>query len=270
MLDGIFKLLKLEVALAIAIIGLLLKTGIWVAKLLTRLVPNKAHSPAASQPEIHAPQSQDIKKPLPVPTPVPARAAPPAAVTNTETDTPQLSSGGRVHSKIRAILNTVDHGIWVAGMDDFITPHPRAEELLDMLDRMMLVAAHRNGEPFTVASLDNSEMAYEGLPELQIDDGFDDVPIRAIPHEDGKIWRLEAEGIFERMPPSRRRVSPPMAPTSVVEAPEPLLAEDEIFLEGRAVSLPAPDGYLWTVELGHNLRRLPLPQAHPLPRPVTS
>lgn len=266
MLDGIFKLLKLEAAFVMAVLGLLLKAGIWLADLLTRLIPSKAHQPAPSQPEFKAPQ------PVPAPVPAPVVNAPavpvrhqvpdpPAAVPEAPPSHAMPSSGGRRQSRTLAVLEAVDHGIWCAGTDDFIAPHPRAEDLLQMLDNMLLVAAHRDGNPFSMPATDTSAMSFEPLQDLRVDDGFDDVPARPIPAADGLTWRVASGGDFVRMPPTKPKpMRTPQPPAEVVAAPV-LLPEDDIFLEGLAKALPEPDHQVWMLAVDQPATRLPPRQA---------
>lgn len=249
-----------------AVLGLLLKAGIWLADLLTRLIPSKAHQPAASQPEFKAPQPV----PAPVPAPVvqapavPARphvSEPPIAAPEAPAPRAMPSSGGRRQSRTLAVLDAVDHGIWCAGTDDFIAPHPRAEDLLQMLDNMLLVAAHRDGDPFSMPATDTSAMSFEPLQGLRVDDGFDDVPPRPIPAADGLTWRITSGSDFARMPPAkpRSRKTPP-PPIEIVTAPA-LLPEDDIFLEGLARPLPEPDHEVWMLVVDQPATRLPPRQA---------
>ncbi|MGO7367074.1 hypothetical protein [Rhizobium leguminosarum] len=165
------------------------------------------------------------------------------------------------------MLNATDHGIWVAGADDFVTRHPRAEELLEQLDKMMFVAAHRDGDPFSIPTLDRSPLATDALPAMRIDDGFDDTPGKPLPTPDGKMWRTTAGRAFELMPPSRSR---PAQPAAIAAADPPPLDEDSTFLAGYARPVPAADGEIWLLVVGQPASRLPLRQANRLAPLATS
>lgn len=237
-----------------ALMGLLLKAGIWIAGLLTRSIPTKAHPLAQPQPEIRRPSPSP-----PPPDPVEARALPKPAPQPSPAPKlpPAPSSGAHRSARTAAVLNATDHGIWVAGADDFVTRHPRAEELLGQLDKMMFVAAHRDGDPFSIPTLDHSPLATDALPAMRVDDGFDDAPGKPLPAPDGKTWRATAGRAFELMPPSRPRSRKRvMEPSSrAAESPAPL-DEDETFLGGHARPLPAPDGEVWLFAGGQPASRL--------------
>jgi hypothetical protein len=197
MLDGIFKLLRLEVVLVVAVFSLLLKAGIWLARTLSNRIPNKSQHPTLPQPPIQASPPPQAQYPTPAPVP-PAQPQPPIHVTVNlppEPVRPPLS-------QTAAVLDHPDHGIYVTASHDVIFPHSRADELLEMLDKMMFIAAHRNGDPFNIPPApDTSPLATEPLPEMPLEDGFDLAPLRALPAADDRLWMAKAGEPFTPLPP---------------------------------------------------------------------
>jgi len=242
-----------------AILGFLIKAAIWLVRFLTRQIPNKSQQASPPQPQISASPPQPSQNSYPVPAHVPqpqAQAVPPIHVTVNLPPEP----GWQPRSKMAAILGNIDHSIYVAGIDDMVFPHPRGEELLEMLDRMLFVAAHKDGEPFSLPpKLDTSPIATQALAPLTIDKGFDDVLARALPAEDGQTWMAKAGFGFSLMPPAlSRKVRSPI----VVMRPEPdpmpdLMPADADFDVGPLRALPTPDGHLWMAALENVFARLP-------------
>lgn len=209
-----------------------------------------------------------------MPAPAPVASVPqPSSVANLQPApepvvAPTWPSGGRLHSQTAQVLQLEDHGLWIAGIDDLIMPHPRAQDLLELLDEMMFIAAHKEGNPFTLPRLDLSEQAQDTLSPVRIDDGFDDVPPRVLPPTDHANWRIELGQQFQPMPAATLRRP---AKSILKEKPAPLIFdEDEIFLAGPALVLPDADGAVWLISEGQMATPLPALQAQPLPRIATS
>lgn len=180
MLDGIFKLLKLEMAFAVAVIGLGFKLATWLVRLVSRQFDKPLLQPQVPQlpvPPISTP-----------PAPIVIQTSPPAARPEPRTPPPQPATPRPLTPS--AVLANPDHAIYLTTGSDFIMQHPRSTELLERLDYMMYVAAHRDGDPFTIPpALDDSVPAgVPGLRPLTEDDGFDQVPPKSLPAPDGRLW----------------------------------------------------------------------------------
>ena len=261
MLAGIFKLLQLEAKLVVAVMGLVIKAAIWLVGFLTRLIPNKSHQPAALQPETQPSPPKPVENlpaiPRNVESPTPQPEQPPIHVTV------NLSPGGNAgpRSKMDAVLGNTDHAIYIAGINDMVAPHPRGPELLEALDHMMFVAAHKDGDPFSLPpELDSSAEASDPLPALALDMGFDKVPARALPPADGVSWMIQAGMPAVPMPePRLRKVKAPApAPASVLLEPKPeLVPESAEFQAGHVNDLPPQDGKLWFASVGQPFKRVP-------------
>ena len=94
------------------------------------------------------------------------------------------------------VLNNPDHRIWIATSGDFMREHPAGDELLERLDHMLYIAAHRDGDPFTVAPpLDDMRPGKTELPALSADspldeDDFFNADRQDLPPPDGALWLL--------------------------------------------------------------------------------
>jgi hypothetical protein len=186
MFDGIFKLLSLYATLITTLFEIILKSSVWLAKILNNTLTKLTASHVNTDHEFNSKPKPTIETKVQdsEPKPVPSYAEP--TPQDGYDSAPPLSSGGRSYSQTKAVLDMADHGIWVAGKDDFITPHPRAEDLLSMLDALMLIT----GSPYTIPKLDTSSQSSTSLLTSRIDDDFDDVPPRHIPRPDGKLWSI--------------------------------------------------------------------------------
>ena len=94
------------------------------------------------------------------------------------------------------VLNNPDHRIWIATSGDFMREHPAGDELLERLDHMLYVAAHRDGDPFTVAPpLDDMRPGTTDLTGLATattldEDDYFSTDQQDLPPPDGAIWLL--------------------------------------------------------------------------------
>lgn len=186
MFDGILKLLSLYATLVTTLFEIALKISVWLAKILNNALTKITASHVNTDREFNSKPKPTIETKVQgrSQTPTPSHVEP--APKDTYDPPPLPSSGGQTYSRTKAVLDAVDHGIWVAGKDDFITPHPRAEDLLSMLDALMLIT----GSPYTIPKLDTSSQSSTSLLTGRIDDDFDDVSPRHIPRPDGKLWSI--------------------------------------------------------------------------------
>jgi hypothetical protein len=103
------------------------------------------------------------------------------------------------------ILNHPDHRIYVTTGSHLMQEHPACDDLLERLDEMLYIAAHRNGDPFTVAPpLDTSRKGHAApldLPPLApVDDGeFIGEERQALPPPDGALWFRKAGETPQRL-----------------------------------------------------------------------
>lgn len=74
--------------------------------------------------------------------------------------------------------------------------HPDSERLLESLDHMLYVAAHRDGKPFHLTPLDgsNASAGALSLPPLhnETEDEFFSSERRDLPAADGAVWVRKA------------------------------------------------------------------------------
>lgn len=160
---------------------------------------------------------------------------------------------------INTILGNADHAIYVTSGSKMTIPHPRAEELLERLDYILFVAAHRDGDPFLIPpTLDASGPAKADLAVASpMDDGGFETVERVVLDIDHGIWiaRLGAP----RAPlttPTRKLVerSDQIKAAPVVED-MPML-DDDVFAPVRPRAIPKADGALWLARTDHPSRRL--------------
>lgn len=74
--------------------------------------------------------------------------------------------------------------------------HPDSERLLDSLDHMLYVAAHRDGKPFHLTPLDDSNASAGALPlpplHNEAEDEFFSSERCNLPSADGAVWVRKA------------------------------------------------------------------------------
>ena len=93
-----------------------------------------------------------------------------------------------------SVLNRPDHRIYVTTGSHLMQEHPACDELLERLDYMLYVAAHRDGDPFTVApplddTRDGRAIVLDLPPLAAIDEGeFFSEERQALPSPDGALW----------------------------------------------------------------------------------
>lgn len=146
--------------------------------------PAEPPKPAPAQqttPEVHVHVHLDGNQP--------AARPEPAAVNRMPQPTQPTPAG---------ILNNPDHGIYFTTGSHLMFEHPRSAELLEQLDKMLFIAAHRDGDPFTVTTpLDTSRPLRDGastLPPIALTDEGDFIDGRRtdLPPPDGRLWMLAA------------------------------------------------------------------------------
>lgn len=192
--------------LTLAATGLVVKLVVFLLKKLTGSVRTRAHTTAPQQvPEptyprpatapvadppavhvhVHIDQAQLQPAPMPAPPPQPASYAPNQAPPS--------------------VLNRPDHGIYVTTGSHLMMEHPASEDLLENLDRMLYISAHRDGDPFTVApplddTRDGRAIVLDLPPVATIDEGeFFSDERQALPSPDGALWFCKAGAAPQRL-----------------------------------------------------------------------
>lgn len=100
---------------------------------------------------------------------------------------------------MRSRLAVPDDGIYITTGSHLIVEHPASADLLDGLDYILYMAAHRNGRPFHLTPLDQSGPSLsttpDALPAVETDFVSDERYILPIP--DGEVWvRREGRAAF--------------------------------------------------------------------------
>lgn len=185
--------------LTLAATGLVVALVVFLLEKLTGHVRNRAHpsapqqvpeptyprpatAPVAASPAVHVhvhiDQAQVQPATMPAPPPQPTAYAP--------------------NQSPLSVLNRPDHGIYVTTGSHLMMEHPASEDLLENLDRMLYIAAHRDGDPFTVApplddTRDGRAIVLDLPPLAAIDEGeFFSDERQALPSPDGAIWFRKA------------------------------------------------------------------------------
>jgi hypothetical protein len=193
-MDVILFLLKIITKLALALTGLFAFAAVALIKALTGKISKKArHNPAPQEP---APRSLVPARTTSQPTPqtpevhvhVHLNQPPSAPPSPAPTLQPTMqATNGPTH-----ILDRPDHGIYITTGSHLMMEHPRSEELLESLDKMLFIAAHRDGNPFQInPPLDDSRPSdLVQLPPLaELDESvFDLSEPRPLPSPDGALW----------------------------------------------------------------------------------
>lgn len=197
-MDVILFLLKVITKLALALTGLLATVAAFLINALTGAISKKArHNPA---PQEAAPKPRPPTQRAAQPSPsVPevhvhvhlnnSTPAPPMP-------TPPLQPAMQAAPTPTSILDRPDHGIYITTGSHLMMEHPRSEELLESLDKMLFIAAHRDGNPFSMnPPLDDSRPseAIQLPPVAELDDSvFDPSEPRPLPSPDGAPWLRRA------------------------------------------------------------------------------
>lgn len=173
-------------------------------------------------------------------------ASAPAAAVPAAAPSPAPSSSGRSPA---AILGRPDHIIYATTGSQLMIPHPRSSELLERLDYLIYVAAHRNGQPFSVPPKPDRSTAV-AAPALRLaeplnDGGFDVVEPHVLPAE-GAVWIARLGRRPEKMKGVPRRLveKTEVAPPPQAEMLLPAI-DDDVFAPVTPRAMPAPDGALW-------------------------
>lgn len=179
--------------------GALVALVVILLEKLTGHVRKRAQHPAPQQ--VSQPTTATISQPQPQPTastppavhvhihidqthvqPAPMPAPPPQPTTYTTNQSP--------HS----VLSRPDHRIYVTTGSHLMQEHPACDELLERLDDMLYVAAHRDGDPFRVTPpLDDARSGHAiplNLPPVAaIEEGeFFNEERQTMPPTDGALW----------------------------------------------------------------------------------
>lgn len=146
-----------------------------------------ASAPASATPAVHVHVHLDQMHAQPAPMPPPqspmASVPPPPA----------------------AVLARPDHRIYVTTGSHLMQEHPACDDLLDRLDYVLYRAAHRDGEPFTVAPpLDEARhgraISLDLPPVAAVDEGeFFSEERRNLPPPDGALWFRKADEAPQRL-----------------------------------------------------------------------
>lgn len=198
-MDVIKFVLYVTTKLTLATIGAVVSLVVFLLEKLTGHALKRAQQPAPQQERPTAPppvyQASD---------PSPTNAAPTVHVhvhldqvqphpTGTPTPSPQPAAPSPA-----MILNQPDHRIYVTTGSHLMQEHPACDDLLERLDDMLYVAAHRDGVPFTVAPpLDDAwhgrSIPLDLPPVASVDEGEFFSPERTdLPPSDGRLWLRKA------------------------------------------------------------------------------
>ena len=193
-MDVILFLLKVITKLALALTGLLATAAASLINGLTGAISKKARQnpapqEAAPRPLVPAQNTSQPANPTPeVHVHVHLNHPPSAPPSPTPTAHPAMQAA----TSPSHILNRPDHGIYITTGSHLIVEHPRSEELLEALDKMLFIAAHRDGDPFHMnPPLDDSHPSdLVQLPPLaELDDSvFDPSEPHSLPSPDGRLW----------------------------------------------------------------------------------
>ncbi|TFF17219.1 hypothetical protein E3C22_24110 [Jiella endophytica] len=279
MLDGIFRLLKLEMKLVFALLGFALRATTWIVRGASRLIARQSQLNRDSQSP--APRQQPLPSSATAPTrarraaaaavaqPVPATAAeasgavppPPPPQQAVAMASPRPVAPPRPAAVLPSaahVLAHPDHAIYVTTGSQLMVRHPFGDELLDRLDHILMVAAHRDGDPFQIPpQLDDSAVADTPAPAMPPpfdDGGFDPVEPQPLPPADAALWCARPGKPFIKLV---QPTPPPIMPESQkaddeleLMLPLPDLFDDEAFDRVTPRPLPPADGALWQARLG--------------------
>ncbi len=202
-LNTITKLTLAATGLVVALVAFLLEK-------LTGHVRSRAHQSAPQQ----------VPQPLPAKVfhsqPQPATSIPPAVHVHVHIDQAQVQPAPMPapppqptdyapNQSPLSVLNRPDHGIYVTTGSYLMMEHPASEDLLENLDRMLYIAVHRDGDPFTVApplddTRDGRAVVIDLPPLAAIDEGeFFSDERQALPSPDGALWFRKAGEIAQRL-----------------------------------------------------------------------
>lgn len=190
-MDVILFLLKTLTRLALALTALLATLITGGLNLLLRRTANKAqppHHPQEAQPAVPPSPALTIHAPPPVHVHVHVQTQPigPAPSAPVQAVNRAAPSPGQ-------ILYRPDHGIYLTTGSHLMVPHPEAGDLLERLDRILYVTAHRHGDPFSAAA---PQAATANLmletPTESGDDTFFNDEGRPLPPPDGALWVRKA------------------------------------------------------------------------------
>ncbi|NDW07787.1 hypothetical protein [Jiella pacifica] len=221
--------------LVFALLGFAFRVTTWIVRGASRLIPRQSQlnrdpqSPAprqqpaptlarqatAAEGSGAAPSSQPPQQAVAMASPRPAAPPRPAAV---------LPSAAQ-------ILAHPDHAIYVTTGSQLMVPHPFGDELLDRLDHILMVAAHRDGDPFQIPpQLDDSaapDTPAPAMPPPFEDGGFDPVEPQPLPAPDDALWCARAGEPFIKL----AQQTPPIMPAAeeVDEEPELMLPLPDFF-----------------------------------------
>lgn len=152
--------------------------------------PEPAPATAPVVPAVHVHVHLDRERASPAPSPAPDPV-------------PPADSG---HHSPATVLRHPDHRIYVTTGSHFMMEHPHCDALLERLDEMLYVAAHRHGDPFQVAPpLDDArpghQVPVELPPPAAIDeDEFFSGERQTLPPPDGTLWLRKAGAAPQRLP----------------------------------------------------------------------
>lgn len=198
-LNTITKLTLAATGLVVALVVLLLET-------LTGHVRKRAHQTAPQQ----VPQPTPAK--VSHPQPQPASSASPAVHVHVHIDQahaqpapPPPPAAYASNQSPPSVLSRPDHRIYVTTGSHLMQEHPACDELLERLDYMLYVAAHRDGDPFTVApplddTRDGRAIVLDLPPVAAIDEGeFFSDERQALPPPDGALWLRRAGEVPQQL-----------------------------------------------------------------------
>ncbi|MDR6100573.1 hypothetical protein QE369_000751 [Agrobacterium larrymoorei] len=168
------KALALGLQFAAALASLAFSIGIIIIGMLNRRLTQKRQpKPELQEPARLIPRQHPIPQAVQI-APRPRSPTEPPPTRNADTPT--------------MILNACDHRIYITSGSRLMIPHPKADSLLRELDKILYVAAHRNGDPFTLpVELDTSASSSISLPSVQDDEFLPTSPV-SLPSPDGHLW----------------------------------------------------------------------------------
>lgn len=188
--------------------GVLVSVVVFVLGKLTGHIAKKAQQPVRQQ-ELQplAQHGQPIAPSAPPAVHVhvhldPALISQTAAPKGTPTPAPSKPSGPPSPT---SLLNRPDHRIYITTGSHLMLEHPACDELLERLDHMLYVAAHREGVPFTFGPpLDDTRPGHQvplHLPPLAHDDEgeFFSWEGQPLPPPDGGLWIRKAGDVPHRL-----------------------------------------------------------------------
>ncbi|MER9586498.1 hypothetical protein [Mesorhizobium sp. M0276] len=215
-----------------------------------KTAPNKSQPARDVQPSPAPVPNQIMQREGGSPVQVIQNTMPPAAAAMPATSMPAAapSSAATSARSPAAILGRPDHIIYATTGSHLMIPHPRSTELLERLDYLLYVAAHRNGQPFSVPPKPDRS-APLAAPTLRLaeplnDGGFDAAERHILP-ADGAVWIARLGHQPEKMKGVPRKL---IAVSEAAPVPVELLlapVDDELFAPVIPRDMPAPDGALW-------------------------